>query len=55
MLTKEVLTEQEQAVLRNVPFSVGIAIIFCDYGAIGSVFETISLASQLRDAEKKLS
>ena len=54
MLTQEVLAdEQERKVLRDVPFSVGIAIIFCDYGAIGSVFETISLAAQLRDAEKK--
>lgn len=53
MPTNEVLTDQERKILRDVPFSVGIAIILCDYGAIGSIFETISLAAQLKDAENK--
>lgn len=53
MSTQEALTEQEWKVLRDVPFSVGIAIIFCNHGAIGNIFETISLAAQLRNAERK--
>lgn len=52
MTAKAIFTHEEWEVLRDTPLSVGLAIIFCDYGYIGSVFETLSLASQLRDAEK---
>ncbi|MFK8183043.1 MAG: YeiH family protein [Phormidesmis sp.] len=53
MPTPDILTEQERKILRNVPFSVGIAIILCDYGAIGSIFETLSLATQLKNVERR--